>query len=221
MTRSSSRRRALEQVQQVQMAARNALSVQGNRRVTNRAVPPTGRHRFDSTERPAPATSTSSGAEHMAIIRRLSHRRHQKSARPTCCAVFSQSSIGGDAQVSVGEPRGTYLQFARGRRPREVTQYAQPGGSGFAAQVHQHGRQRRHLLSPDSRDSVPMPTGSVILPSAPWDGQRVNVHCVAGHDGLLCHWSRKHPRRTHDAGCVSGFFTMRWDAATSGWWRAA
>jgi hypothetical protein len=125
-------------------------------------------------------------------------------------------SIGGDVQVSVG----TLVTFLQSLEPgdREITQYAQPGGSGFAAQVlnADDGVDIFYLLTPLGAYAA----GSVILPSAPWDGQRVNVHCSQAVTAFtLTGATNIHGAPTTLA--ASGVFTMRWDAATSGWWRSA
>lgn len=129
--------------------------------------------------------------------------------------VFSQAA-GGDVQVSVA----TLIAFLDSLQPnaREVAQYASPGGSGFAAQVmnSDEGVDVFYLMTPLGAYAV----GGLILPDTPWDGQRVNVHCsqaitTFGVTGAL----NIHGAPTTLA--AAAFFTMRWDAATSAWWRTA
>jgi hypothetical protein len=129
-------------------------------------------------------------------------------------ALWSRST-GGDMQVSVG----TLTAFLQdlGATTREVTQYAAPVGSGFAAQVlaAEDGVDIFYLLTPGGAYAV----GSVILPSSPWDGQRVNVHCSQAVTAFTVSGTNPHGAPTTLA--AGGFFTMRWDAVTNGWWRSA
>jgi hypothetical protein len=129
-------------------------------------------------------------------------------------ALWSRST-GLDSQVSVG----TLTAFLQdlGIATREVTQYAAPVGSGFAAQVlpADTGVDIFYLLTPGGAYAV----GSVILPLSPWDGQRVNVHCSQAVTTFTVSGTNPHGAPTTLA--AGGFFTMRWDAVTNGWWRCA
>jgi hypothetical protein len=123
--------------------------------------------------------------------------------------------VGGDVQVSVG----TLVDFIQSMAPdsAEVVQYAAPAGSGFSAQVlaPDEGQNVFYLLTPGGAYAA----GTVILPSAPWDGMRVNVHCSQAITTFSLTGGTTHGAPTTLA--AGGFFTMRYDAGTSGWWRCA
>lgn len=129
-------------------------------------------------------------------------------------AVYSRGA-GGDAQVSVGN-LSVFLESLRSSA-HEVSQYAAPQGSGFAAQVIDSDdfQDIFYLITPGGAYAV----GSLLLPTSPWDGQRVNVHCSQAVTTFTVTGTNVHAGPTTLA--AGAFFTMRWDAATNGWWRTA
>jgi hypothetical protein len=129
-------------------------------------------------------------------------------------AMFSRAA-GGDVQVAVGV-LSEFLQSLQSTGS-EVTQYAAPQGSGFAAQVvnANDGEDIFYLITPAGAYAV----GSLLLPTIPWDGQHVNVHCSQAITTFSVPGSNVHGAPTTLA--AGAFFTLRWDAATSGWWRTA
>jgi hypothetical protein len=132
----------------------------------------------------------------------------------TMLPVFDPS-VGGDAKVSVATFVG-YLD-SLSSDAREVTQYAAPAGSGFTAQVldADDNQDVFYLLTPGGAYAV----GTVLMPSEPWDGMRVNVHCSQAITTFSLTGGTMHGAPTTLA--AGGFFTMRYDASTAGWWRTA
>jgi hypothetical protein len=129
-------------------------------------------------------------------------------------AIFSRAG-GLDAQVAVG----VLSEFLQSLQPDggEVAQYASPQGSGFAAQVvdADDGDDIFYLITPSGAFAA----GSLILPGNPWNGQRVNVHCSQAVTSFSVSGTGVHGAPTTLS--AAGFFTMRWDAVTNGWWRVA
>jgi len=130
-------------------------------------------------------------------------------------ALFS-ASYGGDTQVSVA----TLVAFIDSLAPdaREVTQYAAPAGSGFTAQVldADDNQDVFYQLTPGGAYAV----GGLLLPPAPWNGMRVNVHCSQAVTTFSVTGGTTHGAPTTLA--ANSFFTLRYDAASGGgWWRCA
>lgn len=128
--------------------------------------------------------------------------------------LFSNSA-GLDSAATIG----TLLDLITESLPvaSEVIQYAAPSGSGFVAQVLDvdEGVNVFYQITPGGAYAA----GGVLMPSAPWDGMRVNVHCSQAVTTFSLTGGTMHGAPTTLA--AGGFFTMRYDAASSGWWRSA
>jgi hypothetical protein len=109
-----------------------------------------------------------------------------------------------------------YLQGALTLPGALATQYAAPSASPFSVTVAQGDTWL--LLTPTGTLAV----GTIILPAAPTDKQEVSVNCTQIVTALTVSAGGTTVTGAPTAlATANEFFTMRYDAATSAWYRVS
>lgn len=109
----------------------------------------------------------------------------------------------------------SYLQGALSLPGVLSTQYAAPSASGFTVTVS--AADTWLLLTPTGAFA----TGAVVLPSAPTDKAVVNVNSTQAITSLTVSAGGTTVTGAPTTLAQNGFFTLRFDAATSAWYRVA
>lgn len=108
----------------------------------------------------------------------------------------------------------TYLQGALSLPGALVTQYAAPSASPFSVTVAQGDTWL--LLTPTGT----LAAGTIVLPSAPTDKSEVSVNCTQIVTALtVSAGGTTVTGAPTTLASANQFFTMRYDAATSAWYR--
>ena len=109
----------------------------------------------------------------------------------------------------------SYLQGALSLPGVLSTQYAAPSATGFTVTVS--AADTWLLLTPTGAFAA----GAVVLPSAPTDKAVVNVNSTQAITSLTVSAGGTTVTGAPTTLAQNGFFTMRYDAATSAWYRVA
>jgi hypothetical protein len=109
----------------------------------------------------------------------------------------------------------TYLQDALSLPGVLTTQYAAPSASGFTVTVANSNTWL--LLTPTGTFAA----GAIVLPSAATDKSEVNVSCTQIVTSLSVSAGGTTVTGAPTTLAANGFFTMRYDAATSAWYRVS
>ena len=109
----------------------------------------------------------------------------------------------------------SYLQGALSLPGALSTQYAAPSASGFTVTVAQGNTWL--LLTPTATFAA----GAIVLPSAATDKSEVSVNCTQIVTSLTVSAGGTTVTGAPTTLAANGFFTMRFDAATSAWYRVA
>ena len=109
----------------------------------------------------------------------------------------------------------SYLQGALSLPGALTTQYAAPSATGFSVTVADGNRWL--LLTP----TATFATGTIVLPSTAADKAEVSVNCTQIVTALTVSAGGTTVTGGPTALAANGFFTMRFDAATSAWYRVA
>lgn len=109
----------------------------------------------------------------------------------------------------------SYLQGALSLPGALTTQYAAPSATGFSVTVTNGNTWL--LLTP----TATFATGTIVLPSTAVDKAEVSVNCTQIVTALTVSAGGTTVTGEPTALAANGFFTMRFDAATSAWYRVA
>jgi hypothetical protein len=109
----------------------------------------------------------------------------------------------------------SYLQGALSLPGVLSTQYAAPSATGFTVTVS--AADTWLLLTPTGAFAA----GAVVLPSAPTDKAVVNINSTQAITSLTVSAGGTTVTGAPTTLAQNGFFTMRYDAATSAWYRVA
>ena len=107
----------------------------------------------------------------------------------------------------------SYLQSALSLPGALTTQYAAPSATGFSVTVTTGNTWL--LLTPTGTFA----TGTIVLPSTATDKAEVSVNCPQIVTALTVSAGGTTVTGGPTALAANGFFTMRYDAATSAWYR--
>jgi hypothetical protein len=107
----------------------------------------------------------------------------------------------------------SYLQSALSLPGALTTQYAAPSATGFSVTVTTGNTWL--LLTPTGTFA----TGTIVLPSTATDKAEVSVNCTQIVTALTVSAGGTTVTGGPTALAANGFFTMRYDAATSAWYR--
>jgi hypothetical protein len=126
-------------------------------------------------------------------------------------AVWAQNN--GDTRKASLTLLTSYLQDALTQPDTLSTQYAAPSATAFTVTVS--AANTWLLLTP----TATFANGAIVLPSAAADKSVVNVSCTQIVTALAVSAGGTTVTGAPTALAANGFFTMRFDAATSAWYR--
>jgi hypothetical protein len=109
----------------------------------------------------------------------------------------------------------SYLQGALSLPGALSTQYAAPSATGFTVTVADGNTWL--LLTPTGTFAA----GAIVLPSGPTDKAEVSVNCTQIVTSLSVSAGGTTVTGAPTTLAANGFFTMRYDAATSAWYRVS
>jgi hypothetical protein len=109
----------------------------------------------------------------------------------------------------------SYLQSTLSLPGSLTTQYAAPSATGFTATVADGNTWL--LLTPTGTFA----TGTIVLPSTATDKAEVSVNCTQIVTSLTVSAGGTTVTGAPTSLAANGYFTMRYDAATSAWYRVA
>ena len=119
----------------------------------------------------------------------------------------------GDTRKASLTTLASYLQSALSLPGALTTQYAAPSATGFSVTVTNGNTWL--LLTPTGTFA----TGTIVLPSTATDKAEVSVNCTQIVTALTVSAGGTTVTGGPTALAANGFFTMRYDAATSAWYR--
>lgn len=120
----------------------------------------------------------------------------------------------GDTRKASMTLLASYLQGALALPGALSTQYAAPSASGFSVTVSSGNTWL--VLTPTGT----LAAGTIVLPSAPADKAEVSVNCTQIVTALtVSAGGTTVTGAPTTLAAANGFFTMRYDAATSAWYR--
>jgi hypothetical protein len=125
--------------------------------------------------------------------------------------VYKQSQ--GDARKASLTLLVSYLQSALSLPGTLATQYAAPSATDFTVTIAAGNTWL--LLTPTGTFA----DGAIVLPSAPADKADVSVNCTQAVTAFVVSAGGATVTGSPTALPANGFFTMRYDAATSAWYR--